>query len=349
MKITIEDAEKVKIDVQDFLKTRRNRSQSGPGLRKVLTFYYSWYGKPENHGRWIHWGKVKPEEHDISESTHYPAIGAYDSHDPETIDYHIQLAKDHGVDAFICTWWGQGRFDDRAFEKILERAKEKDFAATIYWETVPGEGSARIANAANDLVYVLEKYSSHSAFLKLHGKPVIFVYGRVMNQISMDEWPAIITLAQERFGEDFLLIADGYRDEYARLFDGIHTYNICGRVQGKSVDELRAFGRQSFTEAVEIARKNAKLSCITIIPGYDDRKIRTPGINAQRLDGETYRVLWEEAIVADPDWVLITSWNEWHEGSEIEPSWEDGDRYIKMTGGYTARFKEAPENSHRRS
>ena len=46
--------------------------------------------------------------------------------------------------------------------------------------------------------------------------------------------------------------------------------------------------------------------------------------------GQTYRVLWEEAIKADPDWVLITSWNEWHEGSEIEPSWEDGDVYVKL-------------------
>jgi len=36
------------------------------------------------------------------------------------------------------------------------------------------------------------------------------------------------------------------------------------------------------------------------------------------------------AIKADPDWVLITSWNEWHEGSEIEPSWEDGDAYLKL-------------------
>ena len=89
---------------------------------------------------------------------------------------------------------------------------------------------------------------------------------------------------------DFLLIADGYKDGYARIFDGIHTYNICGWVQGKSADELRELSRQSFADAVNMARKRSKLSCITIIPGYDDTKIRTPGINAERLEGETYRV-----------------------------------------------------------
>jgi hypothetical protein len=37
--------------------------------------------------------------------------------------------------------------------------------------------------------------------------------------------------------------------------------------------------------------------------------------------------------------ILITSWNEWHEGSEIEPSLEDGDKYIRMTGEMAAKFR----------
>jgi hypothetical protein len=349
MKYTIEDARRAagglapgnaKVSMLDFIKSRRDgRLTQVP--RKVLAFYYTWYGRPENHGNWVHWGEVNPEEHDISASTHYPAIGAYDSHDPETIDHHIQLAKEHGIDAFICTWWGQGRFDDRAFVKVLDRAEKKDFKVTIYWETAPGKGEMKLVQAVNDLVYVLEEYGSSPAFLKVDGKPVIFVYGRVMGQVAMNEWPQIITMTQKRYGKDFLLIADGYKEGYARIFDGIHTYNICGWVKGKTVNELGEFSKQSFAGAVDLARRNGRLSCITIIPGYDDTKIRTPGINAERLDGETYKVLWQEAIAADPDWVLITSWNEWHEGSEIEPSWEHGDKYIKMTGEYANRFKKA--------
>jgi glycoprotein endo-alpha-1,2-mannosidase len=341
MKLTREDAERMtgaNIRLLDFLKTRRERRWTRVP-RKVMAFYYTWYGRPENHGNWFQWHDVKPDEHDIASSTHYPARGAYDSHDPETIDYHIQLAKDHGVDAFICTWWGQGHFVDRAFTRVLDRAKEKDFEVTIYWEDAPDEGWKKVSQAVDDLVYVLEKYGSHPAFLKIDGKPVIFVYGRVMGQISMDEWPRVISLAQQRYGEDFILIADGYKEGYARLFDGIHTYNIAGWVQGKKPDKLRELSSGSFTKAVQIARNNAKISCITIIPGYDDTKIRTPGLNTERMDGETYRILWEQAIDANPDWVLITSWNEWHEGSEIEPSWEHGDKYIRITGEYAERFK----------
>lgn len=328
----------------EFMAERRTRRYSRVP-RKVLAFYYTWYGTPERHGQWVHWTNVQPEKHDIASSTHYPAKGAYDSHDPDLIDWHIGLAKSHGVDCFITTWWGPGGFDDRAFRILLDRAKKKDFEVTVYWEAVPGKGQAKIDRAVNDLVYVLDQYGDHPAFLKLDGKPVIFVYGRIMGQVGLTEWPAIITEAKRRWGRDFLLIADGYRESYARIFDGLHVYNICGWVQKKTPEELTRFSQASFASAVATAKKHARIACITIIPGYDDTKIRTPGLNAERQGGETYRVLWEQAIAADPDWVVITSWNEWHEGSEIEPSHEDGDKYIQMTGLWAKRFKRSRYSS----
>ena len=313
--------------------------------RKVLAFYYTWYGNLDFHDNWIHWGKVDADKHDIQESTHYPEKGAYDSHDPAIIDYHIDLAKSCGIDGFITTWWGQGRYDDQVLGSVLDHAAERDFSVTIYWETAPGEGEAQINHAVDDLLYVLQKYGSRPGFLKVDDQPVIFVYGRVMNQVPMDAWPTIITRTRHEYGGDFFLIADGYRESYTRLFAGIHTYNICGWVQGKQPEELEQASGSSFRQAVGMAKSRDRLSCITIIPGYDDTKIRTPGINAERLRGDTYRILWEQAIGADPDWVLITSWNEWHEGSEIEPSFEYGDQYIRMTAEHSKQFKQTRHSS----
>jgi len=351
---TLQDAQKAaagswkQVSVLEFLKSRRDRRYERVP-RKVLAFYYTWYGRPERGGQWRYWADVDPEKHSIGTSTHYPAKGAYDSHDPEIIDYHIGLAKKNGIDGFISTWWGQGDFHDEAFATLLDHAANKGFEATIYWETVPGgkggpspRGRAKIARAVNDLVYVLEKYGSHPAFLKLDGKPVIFVYGRVMEEVGLNEWPEILSAARERYGKDFLLIADGYREDYARLLDGVHTYNVAGWVAGKKPDELASLSRKTFADDVALARSQGKVSCLTVIPGYDDTKIRKPGLDAKRQNGETYRVLWEQAIAADPDWVLITSWNEWHEGSEIEPSWEDGEKYVQMTAKYAKLFKRTP-------
>jgi len=309
--------------------------------RKVLAFYYTWYGRPERHGRWVHWSDVDTKKHEIATSTHFPALGAYDSHDREIIDCHIDQAMKNGIDGFICTWWGQGRFDDKALDIVLERADRKGFAITVYWETAPGTSGAKIDRAVDDLLYILRKYGGRPSFLKVNGKPVIFVYGRVMGQLSLGDWQKIITRTGQKHPGGFLLIADGLNSCNARLFDGIHTYNICGWVQGKKEAELKQLSKGSFENAVRIAKARGKISCITVIPGYDDTKIRDPGIDAKRRDGETYRTLWEQAIRAQPDWVLITSWNEWHEGSEIEPSYEHGDLYLELTSKYAARFKNA--------
>ena len=45
-----------------------------------------------------------------------------------------------------------------------------------------------------------------------------------------------------------------------------------------------------------------------------------------------------EAIAAHPDYVLITSWNEWHEGSEIEPSVEYGSLFLNATSVFSREF-----------
>ena len=71
--------------------------------KKVLTFYYGWYGRPEISGKWVHWKEVDEGNQTIGSSANYPSLGAYDSHDPGLIEKHCQWAKEAGVDAFIAT------------------------------------------------------------------------------------------------------------------------------------------------------------------------------------------------------------------------------------------------------
>lgn len=66
---------------------------------------------------------------------------------------------------------------------------------------------------------------------------MVFVSGRVMGQVPLRSWPAIVKGAREKAG-DMVLIADGYQAGYARMFDGIHTHNICDWVQPNRRDRL---------------------------------------------------------------------------------------------------------------
>jgi hypothetical protein len=86
-----------------------------------------------------------------------------------------------------------------------------------------------------------------------------------------------------------------------------------------------------------------KISTVTVIPGYDDRTLGLPSPRpvTDRWGGGVYEALWAAALVAAPDYVLITSWNEWHEGSEIEPSVEYGATILKATASFSRAFLEA--------
>jgi len=185
--------------------------------------------------------------------------------------------------------------------------------------------------------YLLDRYGKHPAWLSVRGVPVIFVYGRAIGEIRLEGWKeALVRLRAKNV--QVALIGDRISTQSAAVFDGIHTYNPTGQTKGMSAEQVRAWARTTFPDWAKTA--GDKISCVTIIPGYDDTKLGRGGERptTKRFDGATYRAMWEEAIAANPDWVLVTSWNEWHEGSEIEPSVEDGDRALKITAEYAPRF-----------
>ena len=75
-------------EYEKFLYTRQVRVHPDVS-KKVLTFYYPWYGNPQVSGRWFHWEGVDEESKYIASSTHYPVLGPYDSNDPEVVAQHM--------------------------------------------------------------------------------------------------------------------------------------------------------------------------------------------------------------------------------------------------------------------
>jgi len=309
--------------------------------RKVMTFYYPWYGVPDGPGgagRVVHWGHIDQANKNIEASTHYPALGAYDSHDPNAIDQHCRWAKRAGIDTFIVSWWGHGDYSDRVMPKILDLCQRYGLSATIYYETIPRPQTPE--SAAGDITKLLDKYGNHPAFLKVSGKPVVFIYGRTLQEMGLSDWRKAIETINTNYKGGFLAIGDQFSQGAAQTFDGVHTYNTAGSFRGLTfAAAAHKWAAETYPSWVQLADGAGKISTITVIPGYDDTKIRKPGLAVSRYYGELYHVQWEEAIKADPHWILITSFNEWHEGSEIEPSMEYNQGYIDLTGKYAKLFK----------
>ena len=79
------------------------------------------------------------------------------------------------------------------------------------------------------------------------------------------------------------------------------------------------------------------------MPGYDDTRLR--GRDCATLDrqgGSFYRSFWNIAspfVSAKQPFLFITTFNEWHEGTELEPSLEHGDSYITLTSQLIAKTR----------
>ncbi|MGB8647297.1 MAG: SH3 domain-containing protein, partial [Anaerolineae bacterium] len=83
-----------------------------------------------------------------------------------------------------------------------------------------------------------------------------------------------------------------------------------------------------------------KLWVATVMPGYDDTRTTRPDRFARARDnGNFYRTTWQAALNSGADWVIITSFNEWVEGTQIEPSVTYGNTYLDITRQYAAQFK----------
>lgn len=319
--------------------------------RQVLAFYYPWYGTPDGPGgksrggagKYVHWEGVDKAANTIASSTNYPINGAYDSWDPAVIDRHCKLARQAGIDGLIISWWSKGSFEDGATPAVLDGCAKNGLRAAVYYEQIAAPATA--ASVAAELTDIVKRFGSHPAYLTVSDggtkRPVIFIYSRAVHQIDWKTWQAVVADLHNNLSPAPFLIGDSFDAKALDVFDGAHDYGPAGGAAAamKKGQTAEAWAHRTMPWWVGEAHKHDKLACVTVFPGYDDTKIRKPGLRVDRDDGRFYDTLWKEARSADPDWVLVTSFNEWHEGSEIEPSQELGDAYIKATAKWAAQFK----------
>lgn len=316
--------------------------------RLVLAFHYPWYGTPSGPtGRWRHWNHVRrtvpdgrvlgfhdprraatPGRLDIG-ATHYPASGPYDSRDLALIREQIRDAQLAGIDGFVVSWWGRESEEAQAFGALLAGARGTGFRVAPYYEA--GELWVRGASGvAADLEALLDRHQGDPAFLRAGDLPVVFVYAA--HRLRPPAWEYVLRRLHAGARQAYL-VTDTPRPEWLARFDALHVY---------SPIPLLARGRDLaavYREWAAAARAVGRPFMPAVAPGFDDRTIREPGTVISRADGMTYDTTWRAALAVDPAWVLIASWNEWHEGSEIEPSREHGSRYLDVTRRWANRFR----------
>ncbi len=216
---------------------------------------------------------------------------------------------------------------------MLNAAEEEGFNLTIYYETVREMSTEQMIR---ELSYVAKKYANHSAFLKLN--PVIFIYAVEAMDRDLKFWRRVLERVEVETGVKPIYVGDTYSISFLEVFEGLHTYNP---IWIENHEEMYSHMSEAVKSYVPLTSDEAyrRMWCATVAPGYDDRKIRRPGSLVPRGGGEYYERTWRAALGSRPDIVLICTWNEWHEGTEIEPSREYGFSYVRMTRRFVEVFK----------
>lgn len=283
----------------------------------VLAFYYLWY----DQNTWTY-----------DRLSDLPAE-PYVSSDRGVMGRQIDQARAAGIDAFLAAWYGPGGGNptEGNLAAALEEASARSFRIGILFETnSPFLGGSGDVAAA--LQHALSVHAASPAFLRVDGRPVIFFWRTQM--YSVETWRAIRAQADPTYAS--LWIADGTDTSYLSVFDGHHLYSNTWNPPADLASVNAKFAAQ-----VEQARQSsgqAKLWVATAMPGYNDIKARG-GFAQDREGGAYYARSWAAAVASRPNWVVITSFNEWPEGSYIEPSAAFGDAYLGLTAAYASQFK----------
>jgi hypothetical protein len=295
----------------------------GKSHEKIIwAFYYPWYSLNNWSSSWL-------KDHPLKQ---------YASSSTEDIARQVEQAQNAGIDGFISSWWGPETDTDQNLRKLLDIAQEKNFKVTLYFETLAGPNGSPLdeSQIRNGLAYVIKGYRDHPAFMRVDGKPLIVIFAS--GTVPLETWARIFASLRENRLEAIYL-ATSYSLDSLEVFDGLHDYGVFTYPNLNQTNLSTARGIHYYPLLSDQAAP--KVWVATVQPGYDDTlQPSREGQVQDRLNGDFYRSTWEAAIQSNPDWIFITSWNEWYEHTNIEPGELYGDQYLKITREYADLWKE---------
>src|SRR5205823_7330104 len=100
--------------------------------------------------------------------------------------------------------------------------------------------------------------------------------------------------------------------------------------------DIASFGPATFAPLCARAHRAGLVCAPSVGPGYDALRGNGDTHFRPRNGGSTYDAMWHAAIHSGADRITITSYNEWHEGTQIEPALTSLPRRLAGTGGGSA-------------
>ncbi|RDZ27001.1 glycoside hydrolase family 99 protein [Lysobacter silvisoli] len=335
---------------------------------RAIVFYYNWYGSPEHDGARLHWAhpvlKLRPQDPDSPEipgggdiaADFYPALGEYSSADPAVAERHMAMIAQAGIGVVAVTWLGREDPSYRSLRALFDAAARHGLR--ICFQIEPASRPT-LAAARAQLLAAVDDFGRHPAFYRDPGtgRPLFFVYDSY--QLPASDWARLLraggaeSIRGGAYDADVIgLWVQAGEGPYflASGFDGVYTYFASrGFTWGSTPEHWPQLQRWADEHGLRFIP--------SVGPGYSDRRVR-PWNRANergRQDGAYYDAMFAAAADSGAQWVSITSFNEWHEGTQLEPAApRDGagrysdyaplppDHYLRRTRYWLSRFPTAP-------
>ena len=273
------------------------------GGGEVAIFYYPWYGTEGRDGQWQHWQQNGNRPPTQIASGWFPARGPYSSSDASVVRAQMREIAAMNIQTVIVSWWGAGSVEAARLPLVSRLAREVGLKVALHVEPFAGRTPATLEADLTGFAAV--------------GITDFYVYDSTLTADA--EWDALnLRLTGVR------LFANTFLPGKARAggFDGFYTYDV------------NIHDGSSFPRICASARRLRLVCAPSVGPGFNAVRATGDVRVRGRAYGKTYDRMWRGAIRAEADVVTITSYNEWHEGTQIEAARKVGGPYGSYEGAY---------------
>lgn len=324
-----------------FQETMQNGRRRKTARRETLlgAHYYPWYKVGKNPQHWN-------ENQEFASVVDFPTDGPYSSEDDDLIHRHLGMALESGLDFLVVNWQvtfqGLNPTEVNATRQLFEAVEAKGNPLSLAILLAIDTEDPRVIESA--LQAVRKEFVPLPAYQKFRNRPVIWYYlshpflGYFFHHY--DDLTAINhgchpiatgTLAYNTFLPRLL----------KQFFNGWCLYSP---LQAGPKRKREAIWKHAYGE---FAEDGGLIRVFTVSPGYDDSRLTSAERQEKRrrtVSRERTRTyLGMQKIACDlnppPDLVVVTSFNEFHENTHIEPTRKFGDIYLKLTRPFKDALK----------
>jgi acetyl esterase/lipase len=295
---------------------------------KLLVHYMPWYATRDISGAWgWHWtmNHFAPEQRKWDDkreiaSHEYPLVGPYDSGDDHALEYHALLMKIAGLDGVVIDWYGTSALNDHAMnhrntQKFIPWLKKAGLSFAVCYEDQAVKSlknGGDIKQATQDVKWAEEHFFTEPNYLRQNDRPVLLVFGpqHLKWKFDWDSNPLVLGLSH-------LAKQNG--------LDGAFAWPpVTG---GKTIPP------EQWKQELDLIYSREQPMIATAFPGYKDI-YKQAGVHdsygsIDSRKGLTFTDSLTQALASKAPLIQIATWNDYGEGTMIEPTRNHGFRHLE--------------------